>query len=58
VTAPAVRAAATASWSFTVDDGYRLFAFDIDAALLDARDNQDAWPPRYTRWTDGRHIGL
>ena len=53
VTDPAVRAAAAASWSFTVDDSYRLFAFDIETALLGERPNQDAWPPRYTRWPVG-----
>ena len=53
VTDPAVRAAVAASWSFTVDDTYRLFAFDIDTALLGERPSQDAWPPRYTRWSVG-----
>ena len=53
VTDPVVRAAVAASWSFTVDDTYRLFAFDIDTALLGERPNPDAWPPRYTRWPVG-----
>jgi hypothetical protein len=53
VTDPAVRAAAAASWSFTVDDTYRLFVFDIEAALLGERDSKHAWPPRYSRWVDG-----
>ena len=30
VTDPALEAAAAASWSFEVDDGYRLFEFDIE----------------------------
>jgi hypothetical protein len=47
---PAIRAAAAAGWSFGVDDGYRLFEFSIEQALLGERGDPDAWPPRYTSW--------
>lgn len=48
VTADATREDVAASWPFTVDDSYRLFELDIDAALLGERD-PDEWPPRYRR---------
>jgi hypothetical protein len=51
VTDPAARAAAARAWSFTVDEGYRLFALDIASAALGERPSADAWPPVYTRWT-------
>ncbi len=46
----ALRDAVAADWYFSVDDGYRLFEFSIDAALLGERSGPDAWPPRYSRW--------
>ena len=46
------RAAAAASWAFAVDDGYALFEFDIEIALLGARPTADDWPPRYSSWKD------
>ena len=36
-------------WSFDVDDGYALFAFDIESAILGRR-AADEWPPRYESW--------
>ncbi len=51
---PAVRASAAAVWSFEVDDGYRLFEFSIDHAVLGERPDADAWPPRYTSWRGAR----
>jgi hypothetical protein len=47
---PVSRAAAAAVWSFTVDEGYRLFEFSIEQATLGQRKDADAWPPRYTSW--------
>jgi hypothetical protein len=41
-----------AGWAFEVDDGYALFEFDIDVALLGARLSADDWPPRYSSWKD------
>lgn len=47
---PAIRAAAAAAWSFEVDDGYRLFEFGIEHAVLGERASPDDWPPVYTSW--------
>ena len=46
------RAAVAAGWAFEVDDGYALFEFDIEIALLGARPTADDWPPRYSSWKD------
>ncbi len=54
---PAFRAEAAGAWSFEVDDGYRLFEFSIDQAVLGERPDADAWPPRYTSWRRGRPTG-
>ena len=43
------RATVAAGWAFTVDDRYRLFALDIESAILGER-GADEWPPRYRRW--------
>jgi hypothetical protein len=51
VEAHEVRAAVAAAWSFEVDDTYRLYAFDIEQAVLGARLDADDWPPRYSRWS-------
>lgn len=37
-------------WAFEVDDGYTLFEFSIEHALLGARPTADDWPPVYTSW--------
>ena len=50
VTDPALRAAAAAAWSFEVDDGYRLFEFEIEHAVFGERGSPDDWPPVYTSW--------
>lgn len=47
---PALRDAAAAVWAFGVDDGYRLYEFDIEHAVVGERGDPDAWPPRYTSW--------
>ena len=41
-------------WYFEVDDSYRLFEFDIEAAILGVRGDPDEWPPRYTSWKAGQ----
>jgi len=46
------REQAAADWAFAVDDGYALFEFDIEIALLGARPTADDWPPRYSSWKD------
>jgi catechol 2,3-dioxygenase-like lactoylglutathione lyase family enzyme len=50
VTDPAVRDLVAATWSFSVDESNRLFAFDIDEVVLGERPDPDAWPPRYARY--------
>lgn len=50
VTDPAVRGVVAATWSFSADESYRLFAFDITDVVLGERPDRDAWPPRYTRY--------
>lgn len=47
------RSAASAAWSFEVDEAYTLFEFSIETALLGARDTADDWPPRYSSWSAG-----
>lgn len=49
-----IRAAVAAAWFFAVDDGYRLFEFEIASALLGERADADEWPPRYRRWSANR----
>lgn len=53
VTDAAVRSAAGAEWSFTVDDGYDLYELSIDHAVFGDRPSADDWPPRYTSWRPG-----
>jgi hypothetical protein len=50
VTNPERRRDVAEHWSFEVDDGYGLFEFDVEAAVLGSRPDPDAWPPRYTSW--------
>ena len=50
VTDPGRRSAIAASWSFEPDETYRLFEFDIEAAVLGTRATADDWPPVYTSW--------
>ena len=42
------------AWSFEVDEGYGLFVFDVQSAILGARPTADAWPPIYTAWRAAR----
>ena len=50
ITDPERRAAVAAAWSFTADDGYRLFAFSIEHAVFGERADPNDWPPVYTSW--------
>jgi hypothetical protein len=47
----AVRTRVAAVWSFEPDDGYALFEFLIESAVVGSRDGPDEWPPRYAAWT-------
>jgi hypothetical protein len=47
---PSERARVARGWTFEADEGYTLFAFDIEQAILGVRDSADEWPPRYTSW--------
>ena len=47
---PAERERVAAGWAFGVDDGYALFEFSIDSALLGARPTAEDWPPIYSSW--------
>jgi len=49
---PAERATVAAGWAFEADDGYALFEFDVEVALLGARATADDWPPSYSSWKD------
>ena len=50
----AARRAMADAWYFDIDDGYRLFEFGIEHAILGERASADDWPPRYTSWrSDG-----
>lgn len=51
---PAARSVVAAGWAFEVDDGYQLYEFDIESALIGARPTADDWPPRYTAWRPDR----
>ena len=50
VEAQDVRDRVASEWYFEVDESYRLFAFDIEAAVLGLRNDADEWPPRYASW--------
>jgi hypothetical protein len=54
VTDPALESSAAGSWTFEVDDGYRLFEFEIEQVVHGERLDADAWPPRYTSWRPDR----
>jgi dipeptidyl aminopeptidase/acylaminoacyl peptidase len=41
-------------WTFEADDGYTLFVFDIEQAVLGVRETADEWPPRYRTWRSER----
>jgi hypothetical protein len=46
----ATRARFAGAWYFDASEGYRLFEFLIEVALLGERPGPDDWPPRYTSW--------
>lgn len=47
---PTARAAVAAGWSFSPDETFGLFEFDIEHAILGDRATADDWPPRYRSW--------
>ena len=47
---PDERARVANGWSFGVDDGYTLFEFAIERAILGLRATADDWPPVYSSW--------
>jgi Pyridoxamine 5'-phosphate oxidase len=47
------REAIASSWYFEPGEAYRLFELEIESALVGARPDADAWPPRYTSWKAG-----
>jgi hypothetical protein len=47
-----IRTSVAAGWSFDVDESYRLFELDLQAAILGER-SADEWPPRYSSWAAG-----
>jgi hypothetical protein len=49
---PVERARIADGWSFEADDGYTLFEFEIEQAVLGVRETADEWPPRYRSWRD------
>ncbi|MGH2467451.1 MAG: pyridoxamine 5'-phosphate oxidase family protein [Candidatus Limnocylindrales bacterium] len=51
---PTARTQAIAVWPFEADDDYRLFALDIEHALLGERPSADDWPPVYRAWPPRR----
>jgi Pyridoxamine 5'-phosphate oxidase len=50
VDAPDERARVAEGWLFDADDGYTLFEFSIEHAVLGYRATADDWPPVYTSW--------
>jgi len=42
------RSAVAAGWSFEADEGYELFEFRVESAVLGERPTADDWPPHYT----------
>ena len=47
---PTERGRVAEGWTFEADDGYTLFEFGIEQAILGVRQTADDWPPRYTSW--------
>ena len=45
-----LRTAAAAVWPFEADDGYKLFEFGVEHAIVGERGSADDWPPVYTSW--------
>ena len=47
---PVVRGRVADGWTFEPDDGYALFEFAIENAVLGVRATADEWPPVYSAW--------
>jgi hypothetical protein len=52
-----IRSTVAEGWFFSADEGYELFEFDIESALLGERPTADDWPPRYTTWRSNSASG-
>jgi hypothetical protein len=53
-----VRSTVAAGWFFEADEGYELFEFDIELAVLGERPTADDWPPQYTTWRAATDPGM
>jgi hypothetical protein len=53
-----VRSTVADGWFFNADEGYELFEFLIDSALVGERPTADDWPPRYTSWRPAADPGM
>jgi hypothetical protein len=53
-----VRSTVAAGWFFEADEGYELFEFDVESAVLGERPTADDWPPRYTTWHAAADPGM
>jgi Pyridoxamine 5'-phosphate oxidase len=47
---PVERREVADGWTFEADDGYTLFEFSIEHAILGQRATADDWPPLYASW--------
>ena len=47
---PAERSRVADGWFFEADDGYTLFEFALEQAVLGERATADDWPPLYSSW--------
>jgi hypothetical protein len=52
------RSTVASGWSFEADEGYELFEFDVESAVLGERATADDWPPRYTTWRATANPGM
>ena len=57
ITDRTIREQAAATWTFEVDDGYRLFELGVEHALLGERASADDWPPTYRSWRASKGPG-
>jgi hypothetical protein len=53
-----IRSTVAAGWFFEADEGYELFEFGVESAVLGERPTADDWPPRYTTWRAATDPGM
>jgi hypothetical protein len=58
VVAEPIRSTVANGWFFEADEGYELFEFDVESAVLGERPTADDWPPRYTTWRAATDPGM